>query len=196
MRRLERDRPNSSTATHILRVPHSFPLERQFDVIPLLFRIGSNITADCFTRRNSTEIESWTSNRSMAQVEVTHHFRAQMAISYQADTDMPTPTNTFPLFAPGLQFLKTYRRRSCEWRTSIYTAWGVLGNWGLPVFCDQVIARAVFDMVSQRTIHRAELLGDRSAFVTIGRCRPQMAIGGFRLTVTRRRPWYAALIAQ
>ena len=59
----------------------------------------------------------------------------------------------------------------------------------------QVSAMSVYDLFPRKSTKSAEQIIDKDAIIIVGRCRRQMGIDDFRLTIAIRRPRYDERIA-
>ena len=118
-----------------------------------------------------------------------------MSLPYNPESGTEPPPNTFALLGQVLRFFRSYNYRFCEWRPSHFAAAGVLGNWGVPVFSEQVLGASIRDLLVRRASHPLALIGDKDIFLLIGFCASWGEILDLRRTVAHRSVRYAAMIA-
>ena len=130
----------------------------------------------------------------MTEVDASHRLWAGMSLSYNPDSDVDPPPNTFAILGHILHFPRPYNYRVCGWRPSHFAVSGVLGNWGVPVFSDQVMYLGIPDLLVRMESHPLASIGDKHIFLLIGYCMSWAWILDFRRTVSRRSIRYAAMI--
>ena len=129
-----------------MRALNAFFIQNEIDVSPVYISSERNIVADGLTRWSHTEVENWASPERMTQIDGVTRLWAGMGFSYNPDTNISPPPNTFALLGYILHFIRSYNYRVCDWRQSHYAVANVLGNWGVPVFPDQVLGVEIHDL--------------------------------------------------
>ena len=163
---VDRVRSHSPAANQILRSINKFFLRNKVDVSPAYVRSGSNLFPDGLTRWTPGEVELWVNSEGMTQIDATAQLWAAMELSYDLSPDAERPPNTFALLGHILHFCRSYNYRVCEWRPFHYSVASVLGNWGVPVFSDQILDRDLHDLLARRSPHPLPVIwGDDIFFV-------------------------------
>ena len=104
----------------------------------------------------------------MTQIDGAPRLWTGMGLSYNHDANSEPPPNTFAILGHVLHFLRSYNYRVCEWRPSHSPAGNVMGNWGVPVYSDQVLDIGVRDMLARRDSHPLSAIGDKDILILIG----------------------------
>ena len=71
----------------------------------------------------------------------------------------------------------------------------MLGNWGVPVFSDQILGVGIHDFLARRDSQPISVIGDKDIFALIGYCISWAEILDFRRAVSQRPIRYDATIA-
>ena len=130
----------------------------------------------------------------MAEVDDASRLWAGVTSSYNPDSEVTPPPNTFALLGHILHFFRSYNYRVREWRPSNFAVAIVIENWGVPVFIDQVLDSGIHDLLVRRSPRPLSLLGDKDIFILIGHCGSWAEILDFRRTASQRSVRYAAMI--
>ena len=106
----------------------------------------------------------------MTQVDATSQLWAEMSLSYNPDDEAEPPPNTFAIMGQVLHFYKSYNYKICEWRPGHYAVASVMGNWSIPVFCDQLVNLELYEHMSSRLSQPISVIGEEDIFLLIGLC--------------------------
>ena len=91
--------------------------------------------------------------------------RSSMEISYTASPLVASPPNTFATMSLNLRFCCAYNRRICERGPIIHSVVSALGNWGLPVFFEQMVESRRYDLIVRKSPHVLSMIGDKDTYL-------------------------------
>ena len=185
----------SPVENRILRTLNLFCLNNCIDVLPAYVRSEHNIIADGLARWSTEETKRWSVSESMTQVEPTAQLWTDMALPYDPTDESASLPNTFALLSSVLHFYKSHNYKICEWRPGHYAVAGVLENWGVPVFSDQVMNPELHEHLSRRVAQPFREIQTDDIFLLVGLCTSAYEIQDFRRTASQRSVRYAAMVA-
>ena len=184
---------HSPVASRIIRDIVLLFLRNQVDILPVYVGSAHNLFAEGLTRRAQYGIDEWASQEGVGEIYATSQLWAGMALSYKPDVGAEPRQTQLLYWDASFAFFRSYDYRAYEWRPSHYAVECVMGNWGVPVFRDQVLDSGVYDMLVRRVSPPISVLGDADIFLLAVYCATWAEIRDFRRASAFRSIRYAAM---
>ena len=184
---------HSPVEFRILRAIDLFCLQNKIDISPVYVMVERNLLADGLKRWTQYAIDDPPPREGMTHIDATAHLWDGVALSYNPNLgDAPLP-NPFSIMWHVIRFSRHYNYRACEWRPGHCASGSLLGNWGVPVFSDQVLDIGAHELLARRVSHTLSVTGDVDIFLLAGYCATWEGIRYLRRTVAFRSVRYASM---